>query len=75
MSTNELAAKLKLLAPEQRRIVELLVEALVENAPGIQRDLKGHRSFGAWADRTDLPADSDAASRELRKRAARRERA
>jgi len=73
MSTNELATKLKSLPPEQRQLVEKLVDLLAENpTPKKQPALKGHPSFGAWAGRKDLPADSDTAARELRKRAGRR---
>jgi hypothetical protein len=74
MSTNELAAKLKSLSPEQRQVVESLIELLAKApTPMKQRDLTDHPSFGAWASRNDLAADSDAAARELRKRAVRRE--
>lgn len=74
MSASELAAKLKSLSPEQRKVVESLIELLASGAaPKKQRDLTGHSSFGAWAGRNDLPADSDAAARDLRKRAGRRE--
>jgi len=74
MSANELAAKIKSLNPEQRKVVESLVRDLMER-PALrnQPDLKDHPSFGAWAKRKDLPADSDAAARSLRKRAGRRE--
>lgn len=75
MSTKELLAKLKALGPEQRQAVESLIRLLA--APGAekprgQRDLTDHPSFGAWASRKDLPADSDEAAREWRKQAARR---
>lgn len=74
MSTNELAARLKALSPEQRKIVESFIKSLAkEPAPSRQRDLTGHSSFGAWAGRKDLPADSDRAARDLRRRAGRRE--
>ena len=74
MSINELAAKVKALKPEQRQVVETLVMLLAEEADSApQADLTNHPSFGAWADRDDLPADTDAAARQLRKRAGRRE--
>jgi len=74
MSTNELAAKLKSLSPAERKIVESLIELLANGGTAKkQRDLTGHPSFGAWAGRRDLPADSDAAACDLRKRAGRRE--
>jgi hypothetical protein len=74
MSTNELAAKLKALSREQRDVVEALIELLAEGtAPPKQPALTGHSSFGAWSGRKDLPADSDTAARDLRKRAGRRE--
>ncbi len=74
MSTGELAAKLKLLSPEQRQMVESLIQVQADRAaPTEQRDLTGHSSFGAWSGRKDLPPDSDAMARELRKRVARRD--
>jgi hypothetical protein len=74
MSTSELTAKLKLLSPEQRQVVESLIQVLTDRpAPNKQRDLTGHSSFGTWSGRKDMPADSDAMARELRKRVARRE--
>lgn len=74
MSTRELAAKIESLTSEQRYVVESLLEVLsTRPVEGRQRDLTNHPSFGAWAARKDLPADSDAAARDLRKRASRRE--
>jgi hypothetical protein len=74
MSANELAAIVKALKPEHRQVVEALVALLSEETDAkAQPDLTNHPSFGAWANRRDLPADTHAAARELRKRAGRRE--
>jgi hypothetical protein len=73
MTLNQLASKLAALSPEQRQVVELLVELLARPPrKSQQRDLTDHPSFGAWAKRADLPKDSDLATRELRERAVRR---
>ena len=73
MPANELAAKLKALTPEQRQVVESIINLLAESSPTAkQRDLTNHPSFGAWANRQDLPSDTDIAARELRKRVGRR---
>ena len=73
MSTNELATKINALSPEQRQVVESLIQLLADGGvTAKQRKLTGHPSFGAWAERKDMP-DTDAAARELRKRASRRE--
>ena len=70
MSARELAAKLESLSPEHRKVVETLIELLAAcRAKTKQRDLTGHPSFGAWSGRKDLPADSNAAARVLRKQA------
>lgn len=74
MSANELAAKLKSLRPEQRQVVESIIDLLAETVvPAKQRDLTNHPSFGAWANRKDMPSDTDAAARELRKKVGRRD--
>ncbi len=74
MSANELAAKIKSLSPQQRRIIESLIDSLMTSAPAVgQPDLTDHPAFGAWGQRPDLSADSDAAARDLRRRAAQRE--
>ena len=76
MSGNELAAKIKALSPQQRQMVESFIESLAGAPPASgSRDLTNHPAFGAWAGRQDLASDSDAAARELRQRAARRDQA
>lgn len=74
MSISDLLAKLKSLSPEQRQVVESLIERLAKRPTHRkQTDLKGHPSFGAWAGRMDLLLDSDKAARGLRERTATRE--
>jgi hypothetical protein len=76
MSAKELISKLKSLGPEQRKVIESLIELLADSpsaaTPRQQSDLTDHPSFGAWAHRKDLPADSDEAARDWRKQAVRR---
>jgi hypothetical protein len=73
MTLNQLTAKLAALPPDERHVVESLVELLGrQSAAPKPRDLTGHPSFGAWSERADLEDDSDRVARKLRIRASRR---
>jgi hypothetical protein len=73
MSTAEIIAELPRLSSAELAQVEARLKELVRSTRETQiSSIAAHPALGIWKDRTDLPDDSAAASKQLRERMMRR---